>query len=159
MARVDALARGNNSTWRRVETDPSIPTAVQLLAGTTNDLKRFLEVMISYSPLPISHLLFSLCFSFLYFSFLFFSFSFHINNSTRNGRRKDWWPQNGISILGVPVSMSLEQVDFNCTPILSLSRYSGLGCAMMKRIMKVNKFISILRSTRVFYLHLFEDSK
>lgn len=60
MARVQALARNNKSTWRRISLlgeifdssvaniifeDKDVPTGIQLLPGSLDHMKRFLEVI------------------------------------------------------------------------------------------------------------------
>ena len=44
MARVDALARGNKSTWDRISLLDSTPTAIQLLALKEGSLEKFLAM-------------------------------------------------------------------------------------------------------------------
>eukprot|EP01112_Ceratiomyxa_fruticulosa_P011524 TRINITY_DN3128_c0_g1_i4.p1 TRINITY_DN3128_c0_g1~~TRINITY_DN3128_c0_g1_i4.p1 ORF type:complete len:311 (+),score=70.15 TRINITY_DN3128_c0_g1_i4:100-1032(+) len=44
MSHVDSLSRGNKSSWRRVEIDTAVPTAIQLLAGNENQLQKTLDL-------------------------------------------------------------------------------------------------------------------
>jgi tRNA-dihydrouridine synthase len=43
MTRIDSLAKGNQSSWRRIRVDPNVPTSVQLLLNNQESTKTFIQ--------------------------------------------------------------------------------------------------------------------
>lgn len=89
MARTSALARGNKSTWKKIDIPRPVPTYIQIVGSNEKELEKFLD---TFTPQD---------------GFLGFNFN-----------------------LGCPSKNVITQ---------------GLGCALIKRVQKVQKLVDIVK--------------